>query len=69
MRCQCCNRNLNNYESTLRHPETNEFLDICMRCLDDIPITPIEPTTMHNDNGYEEDDHELTFIKENNDDA
>ena len=41
MRCSCCNRALNDYESTLRHAETKEFLDTCMKCLDglDIPTT------------------------------
>jgi len=38
MRCVCCNRNLSDYESTLRHAETNEFLDTCMKCLKDLPI-------------------------------
>lgn len=55
IRCQCCNRNLNNYESTLRHPETNMFLDICMRCLDDIPITPVSSNTYHEDTGIDEE--------------
>lgn len=34
MRCQCCDRNLSDYESTARHAETGSFLDTCMRCLD-----------------------------------
>lgn len=38
MRCQCCNRNLNDYESTLRHAETHEFLDTCMKCLDGLNV-------------------------------
>lgn len=48
MRCQCCNKNLSDYESTLRHPNTNEFLDVCVVCLKDIPIDPIEPDNMDN---------------------
>ena len=43
MRCQCCNKNLTDYESVLRHPSTMEFLDICSKCLRDIPISPMEP--------------------------
>lgn len=41
MRCQCCNRNLSDVESTRKHAETGEYLDICNRCLDglDIPYT------------------------------
>jgi hypothetical protein len=40
MRCSVCNRILNDFESTLRHSDTKEFLDTCMKCLDglDIPM-------------------------------
>ena len=41
MRCYCCNRNLNDAESTARHPDTNEFTDTCFTCLSDSGITPI----------------------------
>jgi hypothetical protein len=41
MRCVCCDRNLNDSESTARHPDTNEFLDTCNKCLREIGITPI----------------------------
>jgi hypothetical protein len=41
MRCCCCNRNLSDYESTLKHPETKEYLDICRKCLVDIPVVPV----------------------------
>ena len=41
MRCLCCNRNLTDYESTMRHPDTLEFIDICVKCLPDTTITPI----------------------------
>lgn len=41
MRCVCCDRNLNDSESTARHPDTNEFLDTCNKCLKEIGITPI----------------------------
>lgn len=68
MRCQCCNRNLNNYESTLRHPETGMFLDICMRCLDDIPITPVSNNTLYEDSGFEEDMEYITEVNEESDD-
>lgn len=42
MRCSCCNKNLSDYESTLRHPVTNEFLDTCNKCLVDTGIKPVE---------------------------
>ena len=40
MHCSCCDRLLNDYESTLKHAETGEYLDTCMKCLDgcNIPI-------------------------------
>ena len=39
-RCICCNKQLNDYESTRRHAITNEFLDTCNRCMKDIPNIP-----------------------------
>lgn len=41
MRCQCCNRALNDYESTLKSASTGEYLDTCMSCLDDLGIDTI----------------------------
>lgn len=32
MRCVCCNKNLNDFESTRKHAETGEYLDLCNRC-------------------------------------
>jgi len=53
MRCYCCNRVLSDYESTLRHAETGEFLDTCMKCLKDLNI----PTKGREDlNTTEEDE-------------
>lgn len=45
MRCSCCNRNLNDYESTLKHAETGAYLDTCQSCLEDSGI----PTIGRND--------------------
>jgi hypothetical protein len=42
MRCSCCNRNLSDYESTLRHAEHGHFVDTCLACLKDLGI-PINP--------------------------
>ncbi len=33
MRCNCCDRNLNNYESTLRLKSTGEYADMCLKCI------------------------------------
>ena len=40
MRCIACNKTLNDYESTRRHALTNEFLDLCNRCMKDMPNIP-----------------------------
>jgi hypothetical protein len=66
MRCVCCNRNLNDYESTLRHGETGEFLDTCTKCLKDINV----PTRGRGDlNPFESsDDVDYINIFESNED-
>lgn len=35
MRCQACNKNLNDYESSLKNIH-GEYLDMCKRCLNTI---------------------------------
>ncbi len=49
MRCVCCDRLLSNYESVLKHPVTMEYLDICLTCLKDIPIDPVVPEHIEED--------------------
>lgn len=44
MRCYCCNRNLSDYESTLRSGISGQFLDTCKKCLKDLDIPIIEPS-------------------------
>lgn len=41
MRCQCCNRNLSDFESTLKSATTGQYLDICNKCLKDLDIQVI----------------------------
>jgi hypothetical protein len=36
MRCVCCNKLLSDYEATLKHGETGQYLDTCTSCLDEI---------------------------------
>lgn len=38
MKCQCCDRFLSDYESTARHQETNQFLDMCIKCIKEVGI-------------------------------
>lgn len=66
MRCYCCNKSLTDFESVLRHPVTMEFLDICSRCLKDIPINPVEPASEIDDVDY--DDIEELFYREDDSD-
>lgn len=35
-RCNCCDKRLSDYELTLRHALTNEFMDMCMDCLSEV---------------------------------
>lgn len=38
MRCECCNKNLNDFESTARHAITGKHLDTCRKCLGNLNI-------------------------------
>lgn len=40
MRCDCCNRNLNDYESTLKDTHGN-YLNTCNKCLDGLNIETV----------------------------
>lgn len=36
MRCSCCNGRLSDYETTLKHGVTGEYLDTCLDCLSEV---------------------------------
>lgn len=55
MRCYCCNCNLSDYESVLKHPETGEYLDTCLACLEDVPIVPVAPSNMPPSHGWDDE--------------
>lgn len=40
MRCVCCDVNLSDGESILKHPETGQYLDMCCECLVSTQIVP-----------------------------
>lgn len=40
MHCVCCDKLLNDFESTRKHAETGEYLDMCNGCLKDVPEIP-----------------------------
>jgi hypothetical protein len=66
MRCVCCNRNLNDYESTLRHAETREFLDTCLKCLEGTGIPTIGRDDLSEFDNVEDD---LESIQEDDDEV
>ena len=42
MRCSCCNKTLNDFEATMKHAITGEYLDTCRKCLSGLGIPIIE---------------------------
>lgn len=68
MRCQCCNKILNDYESTRRHAITNQFLDICNKCIKDLGIPTIERTDLK-PNEEMVDDMEEEYVESSWDDG
>ena len=74
MRCICCNAALNDYESTVRHGITRQFLEMCSICLKSvdayIPIQVRNDLLSENDtaNGelIEDDD---SYIEDYEDDV
>ena len=73
MRCICCNTALNDYESTVRHGITRQFLEMCSTCLKSvdayIPIQVRHDLLSESDtsNGELLDDDE--YIEEFDDDG
>jgi len=55
MRCCCCNRNLNDWESTLRSARTGDFLDMCRKCLDGLGIQVVESSAQADDEAPSEE--------------
>jgi hypothetical protein len=65
MRCVCCNKVLNDYESTIKSISSGEYLDTCLSCLDGLNI----PYTGNKDfNMYESfEEEEVLFLKDDHD--
>lgn len=61
MRCDCCNRNLNDYESTLRAENSGEYLNTCLKCLKGLNIKAIARGDLDAD---EEADDEYEYLTE-----
>jgi len=63
MRCVCCGKMLSDYEATMKHGETGEYLDTCGDCLDviltDVNLHVVDnPRLLHKDNTYDDFDVE-----------
>ena len=44
MKCLCCDKTLNDFESTRRHATTNDFLDLCNKCHYSVSMSAVLPT-------------------------
>jgi hypothetical protein len=55
MRCDCCNRPLNDFEATLKSAATGEFLNTCRICLSDLGIETMGRDDLNPDDDVEED--------------
>lgn len=60
MRCQSCDKNLNDWESTKKNPTTGEYEDLCTKCLNIVQQSAI--VDGHDFIVYEEE--ELNHVKE-----
>ena len=49
MRCVCCNKNLNDYESTRKHALTGAYLDLCNGCFAEVSTMADVPVTTRED--------------------
>lgn len=59
MRCTCCNKNLNDYETTRKHAITGEYLDMCNRCIADLDIPTQDRKDLISESDLDVDDLEL----------
>ena len=62
MRCQCCDKNLNDFESTRKSASTGEYLDMCNKCYSSISddLLSVERYDLYdgNEDEYEEGEHD-----------
>lgn len=68
MRCQACNKNLNDYESTRKNAETGEYVDLCNHCFRDIEseVVVIERHDLNTDEDEDEwDESRMDIIGSN----
>jgi hypothetical protein len=58
MRCHCCDKNLNDYESTRKSVSTGEYLDMCNKCYSTISDDLLSEVRYDLYDGNEEDEYE-----------
>jgi hypothetical protein len=64
MRCTCCNAALNDYESTIRHGITRQFLEMCSTCLKSVDA--YIPIQARNDLLSESDIESVELLEDDN---
>jgi hypothetical protein len=57
MRCQCCDKNLNDYESTRKSVSTGEYLDMCNKCYSTISDDLLSEVRYDLYDGNEDDEY------------
>jgi hypothetical protein len=57
MRCQCCDKNLNDFESTRKSVSTGEYLDMCNKCYSTISDDLLSEVRYDLYDGNEEDEY------------
>ena len=66
MRCQCCDKNLNDYESTRKSVSTGEYLDMCNKCYSTISDDLLSEVRYDLYDGNEEDEYDEGDYDEDN---
>lgn len=64
MRCYCCNKNLSDFESSIKSLATGDYLDMCTKCLDVAQIPYKGKTNLEKIPPKEEDDDLMEFLEE-----
>jgi hypothetical protein len=58
MRCICCDKNLNDFESTRKSVSTGEYLDMCNKCYSTISDDLLSEVRYDLYDGNEEDEYD-----------
>jgi hypothetical protein len=62
MHCTCCDKTLNDFETSIKHKDEGHYLDICVKCLDGLGIPYIGNMSLAKDSVESfEEESELVF--------